>query len=464
MAEISYKFPALEEEAPGPGNILLENGYDLLLLETSPVPPPLPKVVRIKAAGGWMQIVGEQAGQLSMVWMGNWVDTNAYASGNVVLYDDKLWIAPADMAPGIAPDAVSETPEVVIFRTVEVPALAIGSTVVTVGTTDPIITERGSRARYFYFDLATGGTVTIETAPLGGWDAYGYLWNAAGTLVAQDDDSAGGLHPKIISASRPAGRYFFALCGYNSTHMGTSQIALTLSAGATLDPPPVPFVEWELISVSGTGGTEGPPGPAGPAGPAGTAGAPGPPGADSTVPGPTGPEGPIGPEGPTGPAGADSTVPGPAGPEGPQGPIGLTGATGPVGPGGADQTRFDQAFAITVDGSGRATPAAIAADTGQHTVKALRLQSDADCRVRFYGRVADRTADLLRGSSEDPEMTAGVMLEIIFTSSIRDVILVPSTDLWNADDNTKPFVLTVDGAAASSTVNLILTAIGTESP
>ena len=170
-----------------------------------------------------------------------------------------------------------------------------------------------------------------------------------------------------------------------------------------------------------------------------------------------GPQGPIGNTGPPGPTGATG-VTGAIGPQGEIGPM------GPAGPGGPDQSRFEQTFAITVDGSGRATPAAIAADTGQHTVRALRLRSDANCRVRFYGRAADRTADLLRSAGADPSTVAGVMLEIIFTSGVRDVILIPSTDFWNADDSTKPFVLTVDEATASSTVNFILTAIGTESP
>lgn len=126
------------------------------------------------------------------------------------------------------------------------------------------------------------------------------------------------------------------------------------------------------------------------------------------------------------------------------------------------QARFSQVLAITTDATGAATPAAIAASGAQKTVSAMRLQSNANCRARFYARAADRTADFARFASSDPSNTAGVLLEVIFTTAVRDVLIDPSVDLWSLDDPTHPFIVALDGAAASSTVNITLTAIGME--
>ena len=123
--------------------------------------------------------------------------------------------------------------------------------------------------------------------------------------------------------------------------------------------------------------------------------------------------------------------------------------------------RFVEPIVITTDGSGEAVPSASGLSDGHEVVSVLRLQSNANCRVRFYSRVTDRTADLTRPAIDDPAVAAGVLLEVIFTASVRDVILTPPVNLWGSDDPSKPFTLAVDDGPTSSTLTLTLTAIGT---
>lgn len=126
------------------------------------------------------------------------------------------------------------------------------------------------------------------------------------------------------------------------------------------------------------------------------------------------------------------------------------------------QTRFNQVLTAALDSTGKATPAALAASGGQKIVSALRLQSDQNCRIRFYARTADRTADASRAATTDPANTAGVLLEVVFATTVRDVLTGPPPDLYGLDDPTKPFTLAFDGGPASGTVNVTLTAIGME--
>jgi hypothetical protein len=135
---------------------------------------------------------------------------------------------------------------------------------------------------------------------------------------------------------------------------------------------------------------------------------------------------------------------------------------GPTGVDLATQARFSQVFALATDSTGSATPAAIAASGSQKTVSGLRLQSNGNCRIRFYSRAADRSADLSRIATVDPANTAGVLLEVVFNATVRDVVLGPPVDLWSLDDATKPFIIALDGGPLSSTVNITLTAIGME--
>lgn len=219
---------------------------------------------------------------------------------------------------------------------------------------------------------------------------------------------------------------------------------------------------------AGAMGVMGPKGDTGSPGPTGATGAQGPKG-DKGDTGATGANGATGPQGPQGPTGATGAQ-GPAGaqgiqgPMGPQGPTGLTGATGPQGPAGpaGGLVRVIQNLAVTTNSSGTAQPAASTATSGNKSFNAIRLQSDQNCRVRFYARVTDRTADFSRLSTVDPSGSAGVLLEVIFTSAVRDVVLNPNVVLWGLDDSTKPFTLALDGGPASITVNLTMTGIGLE--
>lgn len=218
--------------------------------------------------------------------------------------------------------------------------------------------------------------------------------------------------------------------------------------GTKITPGVVPDTV-ELFDANGLPAAAGPLGAVGPAGPAG------PVGANSTVAGPAGAIGPAGPAGPAGPKGADSTVAGPAGaagPAGPAGPVGPQGTQGPAGTGSAVRSSVvHTAFALAAN-------AGVSGSIALGRVATIyRIQTSRAARVRLYGTVAQRDADVNRAVGVNPTGDHGCFLDFVTTSADLDWTTSPPVtvvDLKSVIDGTTPIHVTNLGATGDLVVTL----------
>ncbi|MFN0079193.1 MAG: choice-of-anchor D domain-containing protein [Prosthecobacter sp.] len=100
---------------------------------------------------------------------------------------------------------------------------ATSTVVASLPTSRTGVINYGGDVDYFRITLSATGTVNLSTA--GGTDVVGYLYNAAGTQLAFNDDGAG--FPNFrIRATLPAGTYYVKVAGFNSTITGAYTLSL----------------------------------------------------------------------------------------------------------------------------------------------------------------------------------------------------------------------------------------------
>ena len=178
----------------------------------------------------WADSAGGGGG---MAWAGAWDDTATYIEGDVVSHDDGLWIATAPIAAGATPGSPSSYPPVTFQASgwsAPQSCAWLGTAVTPWTCTSP----SESTMAYFYFDVTTGGTVTIDKSI----DGIGYakLHNAAGTLVTASQLD--------IAVTATVQRYYIrieAYAGYPES--GTVRL---VPGTAVLPPDPAPNA-WELM-------------------------------------------------------------------------------------------------------------------------------------------------------------------------------------------------------------------------
>ncbi|MBI4886716.1 MAG: matrixin family metalloprotease, partial [Acidobacteria bacterium] len=137
--------------------------------------------------------------------------------GNVVLYR-------SDGQPAWATGTSSTTPAP---GSCTINTTAVGTTVQGAWTSSCSSTRRAAYAQYYRFTLSAQARVQIDlTSPTA--DAYLYLLRGSdqtGSLVAEDDDSAGGLNSRIL-ATLTAGTYVIEATTY-SAETGSFSVSLT---------------------------------------------------------------------------------------------------------------------------------------------------------------------------------------------------------------------------------------------
>ena len=104
--------------------------------------------------------------------------------------------------------------------------------------------ETGGDLDYFQLNVGTG-VITAYTE--GSTDTYGYLYDSAGNIIAQDDDSGAGYNFRILE-SVGAGTYYIAVKHYSSSGTGTYTLYVDCE------------VTYVITASDGPGGTISPSG------------------------------------------------------------------------------------------------------------------------------------------------------------------------------------------------------------
>lgn len=140
-------------------------------------------------------------------------DDDGGTSGNAMLI--------ATLAPGtyyiVANSAVAgQTGGYTLSVTVTNPACTMSNAVATtlgatvngtLATSDCILPSDGTYADVYRLTLATNRAIQVDLAS-SAFDAYLVLIDANGTVVAEDDDSAGGSNARIVTGTLAAGTYY----------------------------------------------------------------------------------------------------------------------------------------------------------------------------------------------------------------------------------------------------------------
>ncbi len=141
-----------------------------------------------------------------MRWLRLWSSTVPYVKNDVVEHNGKPYIAIVD---SIASGATTPSDESLPGENVTVPsaggtAYSVGKISATVG--ERIYASNNGAGRWFYFDLVTGGTVTLRDLLM--TSAYKRLHNSVGTQIAvtpQTDPFA----DTLVATGLASGRYYF---------------------------------------------------------------------------------------------------------------------------------------------------------------------------------------------------------------------------------------------------------------
>jgi len=110
----------------------------------------------------------------------------------------------------------------------------------TLTAADPVLPSDSSHYKLFTFYGTAGQTVEIRLVS-SDFDAYVYLRDQNGQIIAQDDDSGGGLNALIFCPLPRTGTYQILANAQRANEYGT----FTLSLAATVDrvvrtPTPTP--------------------------------------------------------------------------------------------------------------------------------------------------------------------------------------------------------------------------------
>ena len=87
--------------------------------------------------------------------------------------------------------------------------------------------EHADDTDYFRITVTQAGTLTVETT--GTTDTYGYLQNAAGTTLAENDDGGGGRNFQIVEAVT-TGTYYVEVEGFDENDIGPYALRVRFTA------------------------------------------------------------------------------------------------------------------------------------------------------------------------------------------------------------------------------------------
>ena len=106
-------------------------------------------------------------------------------------------------------------------------SFATATSVAVPSTTDGELEEGGDKD-YFRFEVATAGTLTVETA--GSTDTYGTLFDSDQTSLERDDDDGPGRNFKI-ERDVAAGTYYVEARGFSTRTTGTYELSVEFADG-----------------------------------------------------------------------------------------------------------------------------------------------------------------------------------------------------------------------------------------
>jgi hypothetical protein len=211
-------------------------------------------------------------------------------------------------------------------------------------------------------------------------------------------------------------------------------------------------------------GLTGATGSTGPEGATGAVGATGPQG----IPGTAAAEGATGSTGATGPAGVNGTTgatgltgaTGITGATGSTGPIGATGLTGATGA-GSELARTSISTSTISIANGASANLDL---TGYKSYSIFKIQTSVAAWVRLYIDSASRTADSSRSEDTDPLPSAGVVAEVITTSSNQTVLFAPGVIGWNNENPVTSIIpiRVTNKSGSSNIVTVTLTSLPLE--
>ncbi|HVT05429.1 MAG TPA: pre-peptidase C-terminal domain-containing protein [Thermoanaerobaculia bacterium] len=144
------------------------------------------------------------------------------------------WYVVAKNSCGASPAAATRSFTTVAAST-GTPTITCGQSISgSLATTDPKSTVRTtSYADTYNFSGTSGSTVTI-TLTSTAFDTYAVLKNAAGTVLAQDDDGNGGTNSKIVFTLTASGTYSIEATSYAASTTGAYTITLACSTPSTV--------------------------------------------------------------------------------------------------------------------------------------------------------------------------------------------------------------------------------------
>jgi hypothetical protein len=160
----------------------------------------------------------------------------AYVADDIVTYQGSTWRAKRAVS-GVAPSTA--------LATANAPAGVGGNLATAIDTSaDVVFNPNDANGIWVYFDVVTGGTVTI-TSPINPSRPYFYLYTAAGANPNQGWDS-------LTDITVSPGRYFLRIAQSGSGTTGES--ARIVAGTAVIGPANNP---WEQLAAKGDAGAQG---------------------------------------------------------------------------------------------------------------------------------------------------------------------------------------------------------------
>jgi len=121
-------------------------------------------------------------------------------------------------------------------------------------TVNPTLTTQSTpniqAGSYFIMNVVNGGTYTVSTCGLAGWDTQLTIRSSTGTFVSYNDDSC-GLQSQTSFTAAFTGQVHVRLSRYScNTTTNTSQVSYSGTAPA----PPIPTINIDNVSIDEDGG------------------------------------------------------------------------------------------------------------------------------------------------------------------------------------------------------------------
>ncbi|MCP5527885.1 MAG: PPC domain-containing protein [Verrucomicrobiales bacterium] len=100
-----------------------------------------------------------------------------------------------------------------------------------------------------YFEVSVSSSTTLTAYTTGSTDTYGYLYNAAGTQLASDDDSGEGYN-FALSYPVTTGTYYVKVRHYSSTGTGPYTLYVTTGGGGGADDHGDTFAQATVVGMN----------------------------------------------------------------------------------------------------------------------------------------------------------------------------------------------------------------------